>query len=221
MAGYNLASAIGLDSTKAMHACSAIEKEYASIMNYMVKDMQKNVIDVIGKTWIGKDAQSFVGNTFIKTVKECTADIERVFESIISTINQNASNYDLRHDTQVYRNVSHSAIQNTLNAQSILGSINGFVGIADTNNIQTIANGISQIATNVGNSLLVCKNAASDSGFVGGEQQNSLNESISKIKSNLEKLAEELKKQTTQKINDIKAEEEALAAQASRSFGTN
>ncbi len=216
--GISAAKKIGLDGRQATDSLRKIESSYNEIMSQMVDFMQSGVIGALSDVWYGNDAVKFMREKFQPAIDSVVDSTERVFTSVNETVNQAATNYDNQHQTNVFQKVSHVVKNGKVKTDGFKSDNNGFVGITNSSSFEAARKALTQISANVDAKLKEAKEAAANSGFHGGEQQQRLVESMEKIKESLAGLTNELNEAAKEALTKAVEREEELAKANADSF---
>lgn len=209
---------IGLNGQEATAALQKTENSYGKIMDELSDRMQDAVIKTISETWYGNDAIEFMRDKFKPAIDSAIKSVEDVFQSVNDTITQNASNFDNEHKTNVFQKVAHNIRASKINADLMKADKNSFIGITDSATFEGAKNILTTISDSVLSALKEAVQAAQNSGFYGGGQQEALVNSMNKIKDTLSQLTDELTQATQEKVNQTKAREEEIAKANANTF---
>ena len=213
----------GFNPQTVTEAVSKVNAQYAELMNTIYNGVQKTFIEGMADKWASAQAQSFFAAAAQRMNGLCYSDAENVneiFQSVADAMNTAAMAWaDAQNES--YTPVAFNPIVQTFNSDSIQENIGGVRGI-DLENATQVANTLTtSTLESVSNALDAARNAVAESGFVGGNQQESINGSLDEIKANVTKalneIAEELKASIAETVNTYGD----VAGQVAQAFAGN
>ena len=209
---------IGLDGGKATTALQTTEGAAANIVQALGAGMQAAVLGPLMGVWYGDDAIRLLGK-LKETLEGAGGEFEKIFQSINDTVTQNAQAFEQQHGAQVFNPVSHTPIQITADVAGALKDKGGFVGIEDSKVFETAINDMKRRFQEVDGYTKDAKRGLADSGFYGAGQQEALDQSTTKIVTNLNDMGTEIVEATKKVLEETKQREEELAKQSANKFG--
>ena len=210
----------GLDGGKATAALQTTETAGQNIMQALGAGMQAAVLGPLMGVWYGDDAIKLMGK-LKDTLVDAGNQFETIWESINSTVTQNAQNFEQQHGTQVFNPVSHSPIKVEADVSATKGDKGGFIGIEDSSVFETAIAEMRKKFEETDGFANDAKRGLADSGFYGGDQQAALDQSTTKIVGNLKGMADEIVEATKKALEETKQREEELAKANAAAFGGN
>lgn len=173
----------GYDPSVVNESINGVAAAYTSLYDAINTKMQTAFFQGMADKWACTQAQKF-----FQSVKEVMDQIinksNTIFQSVVDSMNS-AGNAWAQQTESEYTPVSIETQASTLDAGCIQENINGVRGI-DVHSASSTANSALNASSEAAISALnSAVSAVASSGFVGGQQQANLTESLNTIKSNI------------------------------------
>lgn len=190
----------GFEPEVVVEAYRNVSDAYDRLQEAYYSKMQSSFIDAMADKWASPKAQEFFfkgsdGTTVKAVMEDLITRTQSTFETVFGAIDSAAKKWSL--DTgALYSNAKAGALQlvssKQLNFDVILADIQGKVGVDKESAVSTAQSGLTNVKTDIVSALQSAVDAVNRSGFIGGDQQESLIESLKTIADSVEKNFEEL-----------------------------
>ncbi len=209
----------GFNPSQVRTSINAVIKAYDSLMTALYTNMQNQFVKGMADKWACKEAQTFFGNSFKPAVDSLLTSSDNIFSSVVASMNSAAQAWAERTGTS-YSRVSFSPKNVRINTSSIKENIGGVRGI-DYANAGTVIAKLKTIESSATSALSQAQRAVQSCGFVGGDQAQSLINSLSTIKSKVSQATKELTDTTQQALKDTVSNYGDLEGKVSQAFSAN
>ncbi|MBO5138556.1 MAG: hypothetical protein J6B89_02835 [Bacilli bacterium] len=173
----------GFDPSLVNGSINKVKNAYENLIQVLGDDMQNQFVEGMADKWACADAQNFFTNNFKPAIDNLIRSSTTIFESVVSSMNS-AGQAWATEQYETYSPVSFSAINKTIDTSSIRDSVGGLKG-ADLELTPAVVAKLSILEEDAYNALLSAQQAVQNSGFVGGDQQTNLINSLGTIKNNI------------------------------------
>lgn len=189
----------GFDPSLVNGSINKVKNAYENLIQVLGDDMQNQFVEGMADKWACADAQNFFTNNFKPAIDNLIQSSTTIFESVVSSMNS-AGQAWATEESETYSPVSFSAINKTIDTSSIRDQIGGIKGI-DLDLTPNVVAKLSTIATNAQSALSRAQQAVQNSGFVGGDQETNLVNSLGVIKNKIDTATKELTTETKSAID--------------------
>lgn len=208
---------VGFNSEEVKKSINGVQKAYDGLCVSLGSTTQSKFVSVMANEWACKEAQDFFGkvNTAVESLRK---DIDKVFGSVVDSMNSAGKAWAARTGNQaVYSSISFAASSQKIDVSVIKENINGDRGITPgaSNKAKT---GLSAIKNSADSNLTSAVNAVKTSGFLGGNQQNDLENALKTIKKNIDTAIENLNSELDKAINSTNQNYTDLSTTVSSGF---
>ena len=190
----------GFDPTLVSGSINKVINAYNELINQIGDKMQSDFVDGMADKWACKQAQTFFNTGFKPIVDELIRVINQTFQSVVDSMNSAANAWAQSTDS-TYSPVSFSVRQITMNTDNILENINGVRGI-DFQLSSAVSAKLPVINSNAKEALNNAKSAVQGCGFIGGNQEEYLVQSLETIKQNIDSATTTITDQSKKAIDD-------------------
>ena len=193
---------LGTNNEAIKTSLSGIDSAYKAVITELKDNMQTKFVDEMATKWACHEAQEFFGK-FKEVVDGLLKDTYTTFDSIIDSINSAGKAWATEQgDSSVWTDHNFSAQgAETISVDCIKENLNGDRGIDDGAKTFTLTT-LDRIYINADNALESARTSVNSTGFLGGDQETTLQSSIKSIRDNLSKTIQTLK---TDAVNAIDA----------------
>lgn len=194
---------------------SSVRRAYENLIKALGDDMQSQFVAGMADKWACTQAQKFFNEAFKPAIDSLITSSNRTFESVVAAMNSAAQAWAQQTESS-YSPQSFTAIMKTMDTSVIMENISGVRGIDLATSSNVVAK-LSVIAEAAKSALSAAQNAVENCGFIGGEQQNNLINSLGVIKNNIDNATQEVTTQTKdaiQKTIEVYADTEGKVSQA-------
>ena len=165
---------------------SAVKSAYSELMNSLYNGVQKTFIGGMSDKWACNQAQTFFAGVVEGMNGLCysgTGSINTVFESVVASMNSAAQAWAQETESS-YTPQSFDAFTQNYDSSAIVENIAGVRGI-DLEQASPVAATLTTTAESATAALSSAQSAVQNSGFIGGNMQESLISSLERIKGNI------------------------------------
>lgn len=197
MANSNLT---GFDPEVVSTSINKVINAYNELIEQIGTRMQSDFVDGMADKWACKQAQTFFNSAFKPTVDELNRGVDETFRSVVDSMNSAAVSWAQNTDSS-YAPVSFSVRNVTMKTDNIMENINGVRGI-DLQLSNTVSAKLPVINSNAKQALNNAKSAVQGCGFIGGNQEEYLVQSLETIKNNVDNATTTITDQAKKAIDD-------------------
>lgn len=190
----------GFDPEVVSTSINKVISAYNELLTQIGDKMQSDFVDGMADKWACKQAQTFFTSAFKPTVDELIRGVNETFQSVVDAMNSAASAWAQSTDS-TYSPVSFSVRQITMNTDGIMENINGVRGI-DFQLSSPVSAKLPIINSNAKEALNKAKSAVQGCGFIGGNQEEYLLQSLETIKTNIDNATTTITDQSKKAIDD-------------------
>ena len=190
----------GFDPEVVSTSINKVISAYNELLTQIGDKMQSDFVDGMADKWACKQAQTFFTSAFKPTVDELIRGVNETFKSVVDAMNSAASAWAQSTDS-TYSPVSFSVRQITMNTDGIMENINGVRGI-DFQLSSSVSAKLPIINSNAKEALNKAKSAVQGCGFIGGNQEAYLLQSLETIKTNIDNATTTITDQSKKAIDD-------------------
>ena len=190
----------GFDPEVVSTSINKVISAYNELLTQIGDKMQSDFVDGMADKWACKQAQTFFTSAFKPTVDELIRGVNETFQSVVDAMNSAASAWAQSTDS-TYSPVSFSVRQITMNTDGIMENINGVRGI-DFQLSSSVSAKLPIINSNAKEALNKAKSAVQGCGFIGGNQEAYLLQSLETIKTNIDNATTTITDQSKKAIDD-------------------
>ena len=201
-------SKVGLDGREASYALRDIESSYIDLMTTI--NSYQDVLNEVANGWFGNDVIEFGNKSFKPSISMLSNEINKCIQSVHDTIAQNAKNFEMLHQTNVFNDPGHHQISVDIDTSVLKESRDGFIGI-ESPILNSSLGLLPPIGKKCSANLDAIQKAAARSGFYGENQQEKLSSSMSRIKQSIEEIEIQLSNAIKNRIVIAEQEERQLA----------
>ena len=173
----------GYDPQKVSSSINAVKSAYRAYNDAMNTGIQTRFVKAMEGVWACEDAQNFFMQTYEPLVKGLYQRAETSLSSVVASMNDAASHWAATTQSE-FSPVNHEQIADACDVSGIKLEINGVKGV-DKDSASSIASQLANIRSEAESALTQAKQAVADSGFVGGSQQEQINNSLEEIRRNV------------------------------------
>ena len=204
-----------------VNACtSVLFSAYDNLYNAIHNDVQNNFINGMADKWACNNAKNFFDNSFKPTTEQLIRDINATFENIVNTIFSAADLWARETGWEFYP-ATFQTWDPSLHTDCIQENIGGVRGI-DLETANDVVNSLVNVKSNCDSEINRAKSAVQNSGFIGGNQQQNLVDSLNRIGSQMNSNIEALLNGARDAINQtIQSYSDTRGAVAQKFQGTN
>ena len=206
----------GFDPSIVNQSISAVKTAYESLIQALGNDMQTKFIGGMSDKWACKEAQTFFNSSFKPAIDSLIVGSNRTFQSVADTMNA-AANEWARLTGAAYTPKQFTVTEKSMDTSSILENIGGVRG-CDAVAAKEVATQLPQIAESAKSALTAAQQAVQNCGFVGGNQEANLIQSLTQIKTNIDNATQEISTQTKEAINQTADAYQTIEGEISRAF---
>ncbi len=190
----------GFDPSIVNSSIGSVKSAYQDLITALGDEMQNQFVAGMADKWACNQAQRFFTNHFKPSIDSLISGSNKIFESVVSTMNAAGQNWANQTESS-YSPQSFSMINKNIDASVIRENVGGVRGI-DLDAANAVAAKLPSIAEHAKSALTQAQNAVQNSGFVGGNQQANLVNSLGLIKNNIDSATEELTSLTKSAIDE-------------------
>lgn len=209
----------GFDPEIVSTSINKVINAYNSLLNQIGDKMQSDFVNGMADKWACKQAQTFFNTAFKPTVDELIRGVNETFKSVVDAMNSAASAWAQSTDSS-YSPVSFSVRQVTMNTDNIMENINGVRGI-DFQLSSSVSAKLPVINSNAKEALNNAKTAVQGCGFIGGNQEQYLLQSLETIKTNIDNATTTITEQSKKAIDDTLSSYTDVEGKISAAFQGN
>ena len=183
-----------------VNACtSVLFSAYDNLYYAVHNDVQNNFINGMADKWACNAAQNFFGNQFKPNMETLIREINATFENIVNSIFSAADLWARETGWEFYP-ATFQTWDPALDTSRIQENIGGVRGI-DLETANDVVNTLVTVKSNAENEINRAKSAVQNSGFIGGNQQQNLIDSLNRIGSQMNNNIESILNGTKDAIN--------------------
>lgn len=190
----------GFDPQLVSTSINKVINAYNDLINQIGDAMQKDFVNGMADKWACNQAQTFFNTAFKPTVDDLIRQTNLTFESVVDSMNSAANAWAQSTDSS-YISVPFSVRNITMNTDNIMENINGVRGI-DFQLASSVSSKLLVINGNSKEALNEAKNAVQGCGFIGGNQEEYLLQSLETIKTNIDNATTTITDQSKKAIDD-------------------
>lgn len=190
----------GFDPVFVRSSISKIQSSYDELMRALATQMQTNFVDSMANYWACNQAQNFFQTAFKKEADELLSNSYKIFESVISAMNQGALSWAQQTNSD-WSIVSFNGQLKKINVDNIKENINGIRGVDKVNATATVEK-LQIIAMNASSALESAKISVLNCGFIGRNQEEQLMEALNTIKNKINNAIDNLTDSTKRAIDN-------------------
>ena len=198
------------------NSINQFETAYSHYNDAMNTGLQNNFVNEMANVWACEQAQSFFTKAYKPSIDALYNSVEASLASVVNTMNAAAREWAVRTESE-FSPIAHTQIPNAANVDGIKVEIGGEKGI-DLEVATSTVGKLASIKANAEAALDEAKNAVATCGFLGGEQQSSITNSLGKIKQDATKFIDDLTGGIKASIDNTVTAYGNLAAKNSDSF---
>lgn len=194
-------SMTGFDPQVVNQAIGGVKNAYSKMAQDLSTDVQNQFVNTMEQVWCSPEGIEFMQNKFQPVMKNLNTSIDQTFESVVNSMNSAGQAWAQTTGGAEY---SPQTFESTMQNIDVSGMRNaapdGTVGI-DKELAQQYAQKFQALITQAIDALTEARNSVTNSGFVGGEQEANLNNSLETIKTNMQNSASQLSTEVANYIN--------------------
>ena len=206
----------GFDPQLVSSSINKVINAYNELINQIGDKMQSDFVNGMADKWACKQAQTFFNSGFKPTVDELIRGTNVTFGSVVDAMNSAATAWAQSTDSS-YSPVSFSVRNVTMNTDNIMENINGVRGI-DFQLASSVSAKLPVINSNAKEALNSAKTAVQGCGFIGGNQEEYLLQSLESIKTNIDNATTTITDQSKKAIDDTLATYTDVEGKVSQAF---
>ena len=195
----------GFDPDLVNRSINAVTDAYSNLIKALGDDMQTKFIGGMSDKWACKEAQTFFNSSFKPAIDSLIVGSNRTFQSVADTMNA-AANEWARLTGAAYTPKQFTVTEKSMYTSSILVAA------------KEVATQLPQIAESAKSALTAAQQAVQNCGFVGGNQEANLIQSLTQIKTNIDNATQEISTQTKEAINQTADAYQTIEGEISRAF---
>lgn len=207
---------VGFDPETVNSSINLVNKEYKRLIETIGNKMQVDFVNAMSDKWACNYAQTFFSEKFKPSSDIMIQSANTIFESVINTMNEAARAWAAQTDT-VFVGQQFVPMFQKIDISNIKENINGVRGI-DTVEAKNIAAVLPVISEEAKNALTGAQQAVQNSGFLGGNQEANLIDSLTTVKNRLSSLIEDITQNAKIYIEKTTDEYNATEQKISKSF---
>lgn len=190
----------GFDPDLVNRSISSVKKAYEDLIKALGDDMQNQFIVGMSDKWACNQAQKFFNEAFKPAIDNLINGANKTFESVVAAMNSAAQAWAQQTESS-YSPQSFTVILKAMDTSMIMENIGGVRGI-DLATSSSIVAKLSVIAEAAKNALTAAQQAVQNCGFIGGNQEANLVNSLGIIKTNIDNATQEVTTQTKDAIQN-------------------
>ena len=205
----------GYNESEVTQTIEKMINSYNELYDVLSIEMQKNFVDVLASKWASHYAVEFFNTKFKPSLDTLLDNVNSIFDSVVRTIINAAMSWAQTSGT-IFSHNGLNLKSLKIDVSSIKENIDGIRGFntdmdSTVSYLQTISNKTDEILVSV---IL----AVQESGFIGGDMQDSLMSNFTIIKNKLSSDISDLINLIKDYINNTVTEYNRVAAQTKDSF---
>ncbi len=173
----------GFDPEVVNTAIGNVKNAYEQLINVLGTKMQSEFVGGMQDKWACTQAQRFFTESFKPAIDSVIQASNTTFESVVSSMNS-AGQYWADQTESSYSPQSFTPISKQIDAGVIMENIGGVRGI-DNDSASAVSDKLPGIAKEAEEALTSAQNAVQNSGFIGGNMQAALVNSLGTIKTKI------------------------------------
>ena len=214
-----LSNLTGFNAAEVQISISGVKAAYNSIIDQIGNRMQTEFINGMADMWACDEAVDFFTNTVKSDMDRLIPAVNATFESIVRVMDEcariwaeNTGNASVYVGTQFEQNPKTS-----VDVSNIKTDFNGSRGI-DVEAVQPVVNKLADISEQAKNFAKQAQEAVSNCGFVGGNQAETLYQSLERVKASIDAAISSIAQLIQTYINNTVSRYGALQSQVSSKF---
>lgn len=187
---------IGFNASEVRACADKVKESYNDLMEVIKDKTKSEFVDKVSEQWYFKASYDWFNQSFKPAMEEIFNGVNATFDSVINSVDDAAYHWaDLSGNTSLYTKSSLSLISATMDVSNIKDNLNGATQM-DVEGVNSTLSVLSTLSSSASNALSSAVTAVNSSGFIGGEQQAKLVNSLNKIKEKIIGVYDEAKEQT-------------------------
>lgn len=162
------------------NSINSVKNAYKAYNDAMNTGIQTRFVNAMESVWACEQAQNFFRNAYKPAIDELYNSVEASLASVVNTMNSAARDWAVSTESD-FSPINHEQIPNASNVDGIKLDLSGVKGIDLEAANSTVAQ-LQAIKAEAETALEAAKSAVAECGFVGGDQQASIDASLAKIK---------------------------------------
>lgn len=190
----------GFDPQLVSTSINKVVNAYNELLTQIGDKMQSDFVNGMADKWACKQAQTFFNTVFKPTVDQLIRGANQTFRSVVDAMNSAANAWAQSTDSS-YSPVAFTVRDVVMNTDNIMENINGVRGI-DLQLSSSVSAKLPVINSESKSALNNAKNAVQGCGFIGGNQEEYLLQSLETIKQNIDSAITTITDQSKKAIDD-------------------
>ena len=192
----------GFDPDEIRNAIQNVNNSYNDLCNALGSQFQDKFVSFMSQNWACQEAQEFFSNVVEPTMTDLRQNVDTIFESVVTAMDTAAFNWaNQTGNTGIYSRSAFDKSSQNIDVSIIRENIDNVRGIND-NCMSEAETNLAQVTSDSENALEAAINGVVSSGFIGGDQQANLNNSLNQIKANIENSLNELVNQFKNAVDE-------------------
>jgi len=198
---------------------NGVKSAYDALITALGDEMQNQFVGGMANVWACNEAIGFFRDSFKPTIDQLINDSNTIFNSVVSSMNSAAQNWAAQTKSS-WSGITLTVNDKKIDISSVRENIGGDRGI-DPVEAQNVANKLPLIAESAKNALVQAQNAVQTCGFLGGGQAQSLAQSLTTIKNNIDSATQTITTATKNAIQNTVNTYGTIETNVSSAFSGN